>query len=311
MPSITANSLTFEYEIVGDENAPPLLLIMGLGMQLVGWPDTFVSHLVAAGFRVIRLDNRDVGLSSKLDHLGTPNMTIEAAKFMMGFKLNAPYYIDDMARDAAAFLDAIGVAHAHIVGASMGGMIAQNLAATFPEKVQSLTSIMSSTGRRSLPSPTWNARRVLFIKPARRGDIEGATSRMQTIFRTIGSPGFVEEESTLRAFCRRHVERSYHPPGTARQMLAIAASGDRTNVIRRITARALVIHGKDDPLLPVAHGIETAREIPNAKLSIIPGMGHDLPAALHLRLAEEITAHCLGVGGTMVVNSAGEVRAAE
>jgi pimeloyl-ACP methyl ester carboxylesterase len=311
MPSISANGLTFEYDIAGADSAPPLLLIMGLGMQLVGWPDAFVEHLVAAGFRVIRVDNRDVGLSSKLDHLGTPNMTMEATKFMFGLKLSAPYYIDDMAQDAAAFLDAIGVTRAHVVGASMGGMIAQNLAAHFPHKVQSLTSIMSSTGRRSLPSPTWNARRVLFIKPARRGDIEGATTRMQTIFRTIGSPGYTEDETLLRAFCKRHVERAYHPPGTARQMLAIAASGDRTKTIRTITAPTLVIHGQADPLLPVAHGIETAREIPNAKLSLISGMGHDLPLALLPRLAEEIAAHCHGVGATMTVNSAGEVRAAE
>ncbi len=292
MPSIQTNGVTLEYEILGDDNATPLLLIMGLGMHMIGWPEGFCAKLVDAGFRVIRFDNRDIGLSTKLDHLGSPNVPVEFLKFMVRLPLKAPYLIDDMARDTAGLMDQLGIARAHVVGASMGGMIAQNLAANFPEKVLSLTSIMSTTGRRSLPGPTSKARRALLTPPAKRGDIDGAIARMKSVFTTIGSPGFTESEAALDNLCSRHVRRSYHPPGSARQLIAIAASGDRTQAIRRIVAPTLVIHGKDDPLVPVAAGIDTAREIRHAKLCVIDGMGHDLPTGLHQRLVDEIAGHC-------------------
>lgn len=292
MPSVHVNNLNLEYEILGRDDAPPLLLIMGLGMQMIAWPDAFCARLADQGFRVIRFDNRDVGLSTKLEHLGTPNVPFEFAKYMLRLPLKAPYYIDDMTADAAGLLAALGIDKAHIVGASMGGMIAQNLAANFPDKVQSLTSLMSTTGRRSLPGPTWKARNALLSPPAKRGDIAGAVERMKKIFRVIGSPGFPEDEAILTDLCERHVRRNNYPPGIARQLVAIAASGDRTRVLNRIVAPTLVIHGKDDPLLPFAAGIDTARAIGNAQLSIIPGMGHDIPSGLHERLVEEIAAHC-------------------
>ncbi len=295
MPSAQTNNVTLEYEILGPENGTPLLLIMGLGMQMIGWPEGFCAKLVDAGFRVIRFDNRDVGLSTKLDHLGTPNIPIEFIKFMMRLPLKSPYLIDDMAQDAAGLLDQLGITKAHIVGASLGGMIAQNLAANFPGKVASLTSIMSTTGRRSLPGPTSKARRALLTPPAKRGDIDGAILRMKNVFRAIGSPGFIESEAALDDLCGRHVRRAYHPPGSARQLMAIAASGDRTSTVRRIAAPTLVIHGKDDPLVPVAAGIDTAREIRHAKLSVIEGMGHDLPTGLHQRLVDEIAGHSLPI----------------
>ena len=293
MPTIQTNNITLEYEILGPDNGTPLLLIMGLGMQMIGWPEGFCAKLVNAGFRVIRFDNRDVGLSTKLDHLGAPNVPLEFIKFMMRLPLKSPYLIDDMARDAAGLLDQLGLERVHVVGASMGGMIAQNLAAHFPEKVLSLTSIMSTTGRRSLPGPTSKARRALLTPPAKRGDIDGAIARMKSVFRSIGSPGFHESEAALDDLCGRHVRRSYHPPGSARQLIAIAASGDRTKAVRRITAPTLVIHGKDDPLVPFAAGVDTAREIRRAKLCVIDGMGHDLPTGLHQRLVDEIAGHCL------------------
>jgi len=296
MPSISSNGLTLEYEILGADDAPPLLLVMGLGMQMIAWPDSFCEKLVDHGFRVIRFDNRDVGLSTKLDHLGTPNIPLEFVKNLLHIPLNAPYFINDMAADAAGLLDALGIARAHVVGASLGGMIAQNLAANFPHKVASLTSIMSTTGRRSLPGPTRKARNAILTMPAKKGDIAGAVRRMKKVIRAIGSPGFPEDEITLELFCERHVRRSYHPPGAARQLMAIAASGDRTKAVRRIVAPTLVIHGKDDPLVPVACGIETSREIPAARLSVIAGMGHDLPVGLHQRLADEIAAHCRATG---------------
>ncbi len=295
MPSAQTNNVTLEYEILGPENGTPLLLIMGLGMQMIGWPEGFCAKLVDAGFRVIRFDNRDVGLSTKLDHLGAPNIPIEFIKFMMRLPLKSPYLIDDMAQDAAGLLDQLGITKAHIVGASLGGMIAQNLAANFPGKVASLTSIMSTTGRRSLSGPTSKARRALLTPPAKRGDIDGAILRMKSVFRAIGSPGFIESEAALDDLCGRHVRRAYHPPGSARQLMAIAASGDRTSTVRRIAAPTLVIHGKDDPLVPVAAGIDTAREIRHAKLSVIEGMGHDLPTGLHQRLVDEIAGHSLPI----------------
>ncbi len=293
MSSIQANGITLEYEIFGPATAPPLLLVMGLSMQMIAWPDPFCQMLVDKGFRVIRFDNRDVGLSSKFDHLGTPNIPLEFLKHVMRLPLKAQYLINDMAADTAGLLDALQIEAAHIVGVSMGGMIGQNLAANFPRRVLSLTSIMSTTGRRSLPGPTSKARRAMMMPPAKRGDVAVAVARMKAVIRAIGSVGFPEDEATLNDFCERHVRRNYYPAGGARQLMAIAASGDRTAAIRRITAPTLVIHGKDDPLVPVAAGIETAREIPNAKLSVIAGMGHDLPVGLHARLADEIAAHCL------------------
>lgn len=295
MPAASANGISLEYETLGNPDHPVILLIMGLGMQLVAWPDPFCEQLAAKGFRVIRFDNRDTGLSTSFDASGVPNLLATYLKFLVHLPLAAPYLIDDMAADAAGLLDALGVEGAHVVGASMGGMIAQNLAARHPARVLSLTSMMSTTGRRSLPGPTFKARAALMHSPAHPGDIEGAVARMMNLFRAIGSPGYPEEETVLRQFCERHVRRAYRPAGTARQMLAIAASGDRTEAIRTIRAPTLVLHGAADPLVPPPCGEETARVIPNAKLEMIEGMGHDLPSALHTRLAEEIAAHCRGI----------------
>jgi pimeloyl-ACP methyl ester carboxylesterase len=304
MPQLRANNIDIEYEILGAPEAPPLLLVMGLGMQMIAWPDTFCAALVGHGFRVIRFDNRDVGLSSHMDHVGTPNIPLEFIKYTMRLPLKAPYSIDDMARDTAALLDALNIPNAHVVGASMGGMIAQNLAAAFPQKVASLTSLMSSTGRRSLPGPTPQARRAVLTPPARRGDIAGAVARLKKVIRAIGSPGFPEDEAVLTAFCERHVRRAYNPPGVARQLVAVSAAGDRTDIVRRIAAPTLVLHGRDDPLLPVECAIDTHQHVVGATLSVIDGMGHDLPMALHQRLAYEIAAHCHAASGIVRVHPA-------
>jgi pimeloyl-ACP methyl ester carboxylesterase len=253
--------------------------------------------LAAKGFYVVRFDNRDVGLSSHLDHLGSPNIALATLKYLLRLPLKADYLIDDMARDAAALLDALGIARAHLVGASMGGMIAQNLAANAPAKVASLTSIMSTTGNRSLPPPTSRARRALLRAPAKPGDVEGATRRLMSVLRDIGSQTHPAEKGYLRELCERHVRRSYDPAGVARQLIAVAASGDRTTVVRRIRVPALVLHGDEDPLLRPGCGEETARVIRDAggdaKLEIIRGMGHDLPVPLLPQLAERIAEHCL------------------
>jgi proline iminopeptidase len=296
LPNLEANGLSLHYESRGNEADPAILLIMGLGVQMILWPDALVDMLVQQGFRVVRFDNRDVGLSSHLDHLRVPNIALEAVKFMMHLPVRAAYLIDDMVRDTAALIDVLGLHRPHVVGASMGGMIAQNLAAQFPDKLASLTSIMSTTGRRSLPQPTWKARRALLEPPARRGDTEGAILRMMRVLTIIGSRTYPADRAHLREICERHILRANHPAGAARQLLAIAASGDRTRTVRQIKAPALVMHGNEDPLVRLACGLETAQVIREgggrATVAVIEGMGHDFPLPLLPRVAEEIIAHC-------------------
>lgn len=298
MPAIEANGLTLEYESLGDPAHPTILLVMGLAMQMILWPDAFCGMLVAKGFRVVRFDNRDAGLSTQLDHLGTPRIGIESLKFLLRLPVKAPYRIDDMARDTAALMDALKIARAHVVGASMGGMIAQSVAANFPEKVASLTSIMSTTGKRSLPGPTRRARAVMLQRPAKRDDHKGAVLQMMHVLREIGSRTYGQDEAWLRDVCERQVRRRHNPPAAARQLVAIAASGDRTSTLKRIKAPTLVLHGAEDPLIRPACGEDTARVIReaggNVVLEIVPGMGHDFPTPLLPQLAERITAHCRG-----------------
>jgi proline iminopeptidase len=298
VPAITANGLTFEYDERGNPGDPVVLLVMGLGAQMVLWPEALCDMIAARGFRVVRFDNRDVGLTTKLDHLGVPRIAIEALRFTLRLPVRAAYRIDDMAKDTIAVMDALGIERAHLCGVSMGGMICQGTAALAPGRVASLVSIMSTTGARRLPSPTSRARRALLMKPAKPGDIEGATVRLMQLLRVIGSRTHPAEEGYLRALCERHTRRSYHPPGMARQLVAIAASGDRTKAVRTIKAPTLVLHGDEDPLLPPPHGEATARAIQEgggrATYSIVAGMGHDLPVELFPLLVDRIATHCRG-----------------
>jgi len=296
VPTIEANGLSLCYESRGNEGDPAILLIMGLGVQMILWPEPLIDRLVQAGFRVVRFDNRDVGLSTHLDDLGVPNIAMETIKFMMHLPLKAPYLIDDMAADTVALIDALKLGRPHVVGASMGGMISQNLASQYPDKVASLTSIMSTTGRRSLPRPDWAAARALLEPRARPGDTEGAIQRMVKVLTIIGSRTYPADRGHLREVCERHMRRSNYPAGGARQLMAIAASGDRTRIVRNIGAPTLVLHGDEDPLVLPACGRETAHVIRQAggraALAIIEGMGHDLPLPLLPKIAEEIIAHC-------------------
>ncbi len=200
MPSVQANGLQLEYETFGDSAHPPLLMIMGLGMQMVAWPDGLCQKLAGQGFYVVRFDNRDIGLSTPFDHLGVPNIPWQFVKYEMHMPIHAHYLIDDMADDTAALLDALKLAPAHVVGASMGGMIGQSLSARYPEKARTLTSIMSTTGKRSLPKPSLAARAAMLTPPAKRGDIEGGTQRMMKLFRTIGGR-IKDSDADLRALC--------------------------------------------------------------------------------------------------------------
>ena len=298
MPDIQANGLSFHYDSRGPESegTPVILMIMGLGVQMVLWPEALLDALAQQGFRVVRFDNRDIGLSSHLDHLGVPNVAVEMLKFFAHLPVKAPYLIDDMADDTAALIDVLKLGRPHVVGASMGGMIGQSLAVRHPAKLASLTSIMSTTGRRSLPQPTWQTRRALLEQPPKPGDTEAAIARMVRVISMISSRTHPPDPSHLRSVCERHILRSNHPAGAARQLLAIAASGDRTRAVRQIKAPTLVIHGDEDPLVRPGCGIETAHVIREgsgtAELAMIVGMGHDFPLPLIPLIAARIAAHC-------------------
>lgn len=279
MARIAANGIEIEYEIYGDEAAPVVLLIMGLGAQMTLWPMPLIEALVARGYRVIRYDNRDVGLSTKLKSAGRPNLRTLVLKRLIGLTPRTPYTLTDMAADGAGLLDALGIARAHIVGASMGGMIAQLFAASYPDRTLSLTSIMSTTGNPRLPRSTKEAMRVLTKRPD-TDDIDALVAHGIRAASVIGSPAYPVDADVLAMRVRETVERSNYPDGFARQMAAIVADGDRRVRLARITAPTVVIHGAADPLVPVDGGRDTAANIPGARLIEIPGMGHNLPVEL-------------------------------
>jgi pimeloyl-ACP methyl ester carboxylesterase len=264
------DSLTLCYETFGDPADPTLLLIMGLGTQMIAWRDDFCAMLAGEGFHVVRFDNRDCGRST---HVDAPAPSI--AQLLRRDRKAASYRLADMADDAVALLDHIGVERAHVVGASMGGMIAQTVAARHPDRTLSLVSIMSNTGSRVSGQPALVAYPVL-LKTA-PNDPEAFAEHLVAMFGKIGSPGFERDEDALRALARRSFERSYDPPATARQLAAILASGNRRSELATITAPTLVIHGTADKLVRPSGGRATARAIPGARLMMVDGMGHDLP----------------------------------
>ena len=272
------------YERFGDPADPPLLLVMGLGTQMLGWPDDFCEGLAARGLSVVRFDNRDIGLSTHLHDAPAPDM----AAAMMGDTSAATYTLSDMAGDVAGLLDALGLESAHVVGASMGGMIAQMLAIEHPERVRTLTSIMSTTGDPSVGGPSQAALGVLLAPPARNR--AEAIERTVASYRVIGSPGYEMDEPALRERAGRSFDRAFDPAGVGRQLLAVLASGDRTPRLRELRLPALVIHGADDPLVNVSGGRATAAAIPGAELVELDGMGHDLPRALWPRITDRIVA---------------------
>jgi pimeloyl-ACP methyl ester carboxylesterase len=279
MPQARANGISLEYETFGDRGAPPLVLIMGLGGQLLLWPEEFCRELADAGHYVVRFDNRDVGLSTKMEQPRAPRLFRAALAARLGLKVHAPYTLDDMAHDTVGLLDALQLERAHVVGASMGGMIAQILAARFPQRVDSLTLIMSTSGNPRLPKPRLELQ-LRLVRPLPAHDRDSLINHSMQTWRLIGSPQYPPDDHVLRAKVERSYDRSSYRKGLARQTLAIIASGSRVPLLRRIAAPTLVIHGEDDPLVPVAAGHDLAQHIPGARLSIIPGMGHDLPAAL-------------------------------
>ncbi len=292
---VPANGIEIEVDDRGPPGGEPLLLIMGLGMQLTAWPEELVQALVSRGFRVLRLDNRDAGLSTGFDHLGVPNLPLVMLGHALRWPIPAPYTIEDMARDALGVLDALGVQRAHVCGASMGGMIGQHLAARHPERVKSLTLIMTTSGARHLPQAAPSIRRALIGRPDGR-DPAAVIAHLQRVYRLIGSPAYPPDPERLRERLEASVARAWRPAGVVRQIVAIAADGSRAHLLPRIGAPTHVIHGEADPLVPVQAGRELAEHIPGATSDFIAGMGHDLPVQLLPRIAEGIAANAARAG---------------
>jgi len=277
------------YETFGNPSDPALLLIMGLGTQMVAWHEDFCARLVDEGFHVIRYDNRDIGRSTHLKDAPTPTLGQLAMR-----RPPAAYLLEDMANDAVGLLDCLGIERAHVVGASMGGMIAQTLAATRPERVLSLTSIMSTTGSRRVGQPAYRVLPI-FLRQA-PSDREAFIEHTVTLFETIGSRGIERDDDELREVAGLMFDRGLDPGGTSRQLAAIIASGNRTNALRNITAPTVVVHGTADRLVRPSGGRATARAIPGAKLVKVEGMGHDLPRAVWDQVVSAIVSNAQRAG---------------
>jgi pimeloyl-ACP methyl ester carboxylesterase len=276
--------LDIAYQRLGDPADPPLLLVMGLGMQLIHWDLQLCRQLADRGFHVIRYDNRDVGVSTKID-APVPNLM----RAMAGLPINPPYLLSDMADDAFGLLDHLDIERAHVFGVSMGGMIGQTMAIRRPERVLSLASAMSTTGERRYGRPKLRLWSLFMHRAPRRRD--EYVEYFVRVFRMIGSPGFPTDEQRLRELAAATYDRGHDPAGAARQLAAIMASGDRTPQLRRLHVPTVVIHGREDPLVPFRGGVATARAIPNAEFLAIPGMGHDLPHELWPRIIDTVAAN--------------------
>ena len=281
MPSTKANGLDIVYETFGKKSDPALLLVMGLGGQLTMWPEALCKQLAEKNLYVIRYDNRDIGLSSFFDDKGVPNIMEMFADFSEGKPVKGnPYKLSDMAADAVGLLDALQIKKAHIAGVSMGGMIVQHIAFGFPERVLSMTSIMSSSGNSKLPQATPEASAALLAPPPEPFSFEAAVEMGVNTWKAIGSPAYPRPEAELRDWIAQQVKRSFHPDGTARQLAAILADGDRTERLKTIQAPSVVLHGKADPLVRVEAGEDTAKHIKGAELRLVEGMGHDIAEPL-------------------------------
>jgi pimeloyl-ACP methyl ester carboxylesterase len=300
MPKVQVNGLHIEYDTFGEEGREPILLIMGLGMQMIGWSSEFCDTLAAHGHYVIRFDNRDIGLSTKFDGVRAPGRLRFALNRLIRVPLGAPYTLEDMAADAAGLLVALEVDKAHVVGASMGGMIAQLMAARYTECVRSLTSIMSTSGAPGLPGARSEIVQHVFVNRPDTDDVDIMLEHALKSMHLISSPAYPRSDEEWREFLGESLDRSFYPPGFRRQLAAIVNDGSRVERLRTVRKPTLVIHGSEDPLIPVECGVDTARHIEGAKLEIIDGMGHDLPPPLIGRLTSLIAEHAsLSVSATV------------
>jgi pimeloyl-ACP methyl ester carboxylesterase len=286
-----ANGIEIAYQEMGDPSAEPLLLVMGLATQMIAWDEEFCSMLADRGFRVVRFDNRDIGRSTKIRSAGVPNRI----DMMIGRRSTAPYLLRDLAMDTLGLMDHLEIESAHLVGASMGGMIVQTVAIEAPARVRSLVSIMSTTGSRRVGHPSYRTLGLLLGKPPR--ERQAAIDRVVQTFKVIGSPGYPFDEERIRDIAGRSFDRGHSEAGVSRQLQAITASGDRTAALRKLDIPTLVIHGTSDRLVNPSGGRATARAIPDARLRMIEGMGHDLPRELWPTFVEEIAANAARASG--------------
>lgn len=295
---VTANTLrrgevAIDYAVHGAESGMPLLMAMGLGMQRTAWPASLLDALCARGFRCLTFDNRDIGLSTRYDASGVPRLHRVFAARLLQRKFPTPYTLADIADDGVALLDHLGIARAHVLGMSMGGMIAQHVASRHAERVDSLTLMSTTSGRLGLPFPAAQVMRLMLSRPDSRSGMAVATDYVVRMFSAIGSPGFPTPREDMQRRAEAGLRRAPSGHGISRQIAAIVSDGDRTPMLRKLEARTLVLHGHDDPMVPIAHGRQLAAVIPKARLHDIRGWGHDLPDALNGELAQLIAAHAL------------------
>jgi pimeloyl-ACP methyl ester carboxylesterase len=291
---VEANGIHLAYDTFGNPNDPPVLLIMGLGMQMLAWDEMFCEHLATKGYWVIRFDNRDIGRSSILDAAGTPSIWQIMSAGLFHRPLSAPYRLKDMAADTVSLMDALDIRAAHVVGASMGGMIAQETAIRHPERLLTMTSIMSTTGDTRLPNASLKVRlRLLKRSPVEKHAYE---EHIVSLFKLLNGTAYPFDEARYRRLAANVFKRGIHPKGISRQLAAVIASGSRKEKLGAVDTPALVIHGDADPLIPVAHGQATVDAIPEAKLHIVHGMGHTMPEAAWPEIIDTIVSHA---GGAM------------
>lgn len=298
MPQVQANGIAIECDSFGDTANPAVLLVMGLGTQMIAWPEPFCEMIAENGFHVIRFDNRDVGLSQKFDDAPTPGALTGLLRDLLGLRpRKLAYTLEDMADDAIGVLDALGIERAHVVGASMGGMIAQIASVRHADRVLSLTSMMSSSGNRKMQKARLRDLGPLLTRrrPAPDAPREEQVDYLVHVWTAIGSPGELLDEDRIRGMVERSVERSVDVRGLARQSAAIAASGSRRALLQQVACPTLVLHGKKDILLPALAGFDTVMHVRGAMVEFIDDMGHDLPEPLWGRMVQSIASHCHGV----------------
>lgn len=301
MPTIRANDIDLHYEDNGPANAPVILLVMGLGAQMIAWPDELIQGLVGRGFRVIHYDNRDVGLSQRMEGAAAPNLVWTMLKARIGFPVSVPYTLTDMAADGIGLLDSLGIEKAHVVGASMGGMIVQLMAANHRERLLSMTSIMSSSGAPGLPGARADIQRRFMVKRPADASREDAVAFGAELVGSFSYPDPARPENAHAEMAAKAFDRGYYPVGTRRQLLAIIADGSRVERLKKIKVPALVVHGGADPLVPKEGSEDIARHIPGARLEIIEEMAHDLPPSQVGRMVNLIADHATAAAPLAVV----------
>ena len=291
MPNIRANNIDIYYEENGPADGPVILLVMGLGAQMIAWPDAFIHGLVSKGYRVIHYDNRDVGMSQRMEGAKAPHLVWTMFKARIGLPVRVPYTLSDMAADGIGLLDALGIDKAHVVGASMGGMIVQLMAANHPERTLSMTSIMSSSGKAGLPGARPDIQRQFMVKRPPDASREEAVAFGAELVSAFSFPDPARPENAHAEMAAKAFDRGYYPVGTRRQLLAIIADGSRVERLKTIKVPTLVVHGGADPLVPKEGSEDIARHIQGARLEIIDEMAHDLPPSQVGRMVDLIAEH--------------------